>query len=74
MNGAHVGLCGPLQAPRSPAVAAGFWGAPVAGLTLPTANSCDSLTQASSWPCGSGIGASSAVPVAKLGVADWRGL
>src|ERR1700730_15137221 len=41
---------GPLQAPVSPVVAAGYWGAPVAGRPLPPADDGHSLTQAGSWP------------------------
>src|SRR5258708_6561164 len=41
---------GPLQAPRPTALTAGYWGTPVASVTRPTVDSCDSLTQLSSWP------------------------
>src|SRR5258707_912546 len=37
---------------RPAAAAAGFWGAPVASVMRPTADGCDSLTQANNWPAG----------------------
>jgi hypothetical protein len=41
----HESLAGPSRKPRPSAAAAAFWGAPVAEVTRPTPDGCDSLTQ-----------------------------
>jgi hypothetical protein len=58
----------PTRKPGLPVVAAGYWGAPVAGLVLPTAASAG---RRAAGLVASSIGASSAELVAKLGFRVW---